>query len=140
MELAKTENAGRWKPGQSGNLSGKPVGARHRFSAAFLEDLAEVWTEHGRAAMLACAKQGQRTFFAVCARLIPADVKLTVEQSYGALSPEHMAVLEAIRAEVPDANNQAPQAVLEYVKEAVRAHAATKLKSTVRKMWSSTDS
>jgi hypothetical protein len=106
MELAKIENVGRWKPGQSGNLTGKPVGARHRFSAAFLEDLAEVWGEHGRAVMLACAKQDQRTFFAVCARLIPADVKLTVEQSYSGLGPEELAILQGIKESLPAANSE----------------------------------
>jgi hypothetical protein len=40
MEITKSDN-GRWKPGQSGNLNGRPVGHRTRqqFSAAFLADL-----------------------------------------------------------------------------------------------------
>jgi hypothetical protein len=42
----------RWPAGVSGNPNGRPVGhrTRHQFSAAFLADLAEVWTEHGDAA------------------------------------------------------------------------------------------
>jgi hypothetical protein len=39
MELttpnSRVPNSGSWKPGQSGNVGGKPVGARHRFSRAF---------------------------------------------------------------------------------------------------------
>ena len=31
-----------WKPGQSGNLNGRPVGTREAFSAGFLRDLADV--------------------------------------------------------------------------------------------------
>jgi hypothetical protein len=42
MELTTTNsrvpNSGSWKPGESGNAAGKPPGARHRFSRAFLED------------------------------------------------------------------------------------------------------
>ena len=41
----------KWKPGQSGNLNGRPVGTRQAFSAGFYRDLAEVFAKHGRAAM-----------------------------------------------------------------------------------------
>ena len=41
-----------WKPGQSGNLNGRPVGIRQAFSAGFLRDLAEVWPEEGRETMV----------------------------------------------------------------------------------------
>jgi hypothetical protein len=77
-----------WKPGQSGNLKGRPVGTRQAFSAGFLRDLAEVWQEHGRDTMLHTAKTQPATFFAVCARLIGPEVKVTIEQSLpGNLSP-----------------------------------------------------
>jgi hypothetical protein len=39
MELTKTNN-GQWKPGQSANLQGRPVGSRNQFSNAFMHDLA----------------------------------------------------------------------------------------------------
>ena len=35
-----------WKPGQSGNLNGRPVGTRQAFSAGFLRDLAECVPAH----------------------------------------------------------------------------------------------
>jgi hypothetical protein len=57
MELTtKTENRGRWQPGQSGNVAGNPPGARHQSSASFLRDLANVWQDHGRQTMIATAK------------------------------------------------------------------------------------
>ena len=37
-----------WRPGQSGNLNGRPVGSRSTFSAGFTRDLAEVWAEKGQ--------------------------------------------------------------------------------------------
>jgi hypothetical protein len=127
MELMKTENPGRWRPGQSGNVNGRPVGSRHQFSGAFLRDLADVWQEHGRDTMLHTAKTQPATFFAVCARLIPADVRLTLEQTYGGLTPADYAILQAIKESLPAANSESPQAILEFVRDAVRAHAATKL-------------
>jgi hypothetical protein len=78
--MANLQNLTPWKPGQSGNLNGRPVGSRTVFSEAFLKDLAEVWSDEGREAMLKTAKTNPTVFFATRARLIPQDVKLTVEQ------------------------------------------------------------
>ena len=60
-----------WKPGQSGNLNGRPDGTRQAFSAGFLRDLAEVWSEEGRETMVKTARTNPAVFFATCARLIP---------------------------------------------------------------------
>ena len=38
-----------WKPGQSGNPAGRPLGARQRISEKLLADLAEVWETNGKA-------------------------------------------------------------------------------------------
>ena len=78
-----------WKPGQSGNLNGRPVGTRQAFSAGFYRDLAEVFAKHGRAAMEKTAIDQPSVFFATCARLIGPEVKLTIEQTLpGNLSME----------------------------------------------------
>jgi hypothetical protein len=71
----KNQNLTPWPKGASG--SGRSVGIRQAFSAGFLKDLAEVWQAEGKGTMLHTAK----TQPAVCARLIPSDVKLTVEQT-----------------------------------------------------------
>ena len=70
-----------YQPGVSGNPNGRPVGSRQSFSAGFLRDLAQVWQEHGHDTMVHTAKTQPATFFAVCARLIGPEVKLTIEQS-----------------------------------------------------------
>jgi hypothetical protein len=70
-----------------GNPNGRPVGARSAFSAGFTRDLAEVWAEKGKASMLYMAEKQPSVFFAR-ARLLPNDVRVTVEQSLpGNLSP-----------------------------------------------------
>ena len=90
--MANLQNLTPWKPGQSGN--GRPVGSRTVFSQAFLKDLAEVWSDEGREAMLKTAKTNQTVFFATCARLIPNDVRVTVEQQLpGNLSMEDWQVM-----------------------------------------------
>jgi hypothetical protein len=54
-----------WKPGQSDNLHGRPVGTRQAFSAGFLRDLAEVWSEEGRETLVKTAKTSPAVFSGV---------------------------------------------------------------------------
>jgi hypothetical protein len=98
---ARNGIATRWQSGKSGNPAGPKPGYRQAFSAGFLKDLAEVWQTEGRDALLRAAKTQPATFFAVCARLIPSDVKLTVEQSYGGLDVEDYKILQAIKGGDP---------------------------------------
>ena len=128
-----SENAVRGKPfppGVSGNLNGRPVGhrTRHQFSAAFAEDLAEVWAQHGKNSMLHTARSNPETFFAVCSKLVPKDVELTVRQHYsGALDATDLQILRAIRDAIPNANELAPEAVLQFTLDAIRSYDASKL-------------
>ena len=131
MEAEKTSpeppanrlNGRMWQPGQSGNLNGRPVGSRNAFSAAFLQDLRDVWIEHGKQAMELTAKNNPEVFFATCARVLPRDVSLTVDaRTPGSLAAEDwatmLAVLEAVRAAMPDAGQRSPAAVLEAIRMA----------------------
>src|SRR4029077_279910 len=111
MELHR--NLKPWRPGQSGNLNGRPVGSRSAFSAGFTRDLAEVWAEKGKASMLYTAEKQPAVFFATCARLLPNDVRVSIEHSLpGNLSPADWAdlreLLSAIQEALPDAANRAP--------------------------------
>ncbi len=114
----KQLHSANWKPGQSGNENGRPVGVRNAFSTAFLTDLRDVWDEHGRATMVHCAKVSPEVFFATCARLCPANVQLSIEQSYpGGLTPDDLAILRGIKDAIPDADAKSPAEVLEYVRD-----------------------
>ena len=111
-----------WRPGQSGNLNGRPVGSRSTFSAGFTRDLAEVWAEKGKASMLYTAEKQPAVFFATCARLLPNDVRVTVVP--GNLSMEDWQMMKeiiaAVRQAIPDASSKPPGAVLEHVLSALR--------------------
>jgi hypothetical protein len=115
-------------PGVSGNPNGRPVGSRTAFSNAFLRDLAESWAEHGKATMVHTAKANPEVYFATCARLIPKDVQLTIEQTTPrGLDQSDMSILRAIKQSLPDANSRTPSEVLNYVLDAVRAHSSHQL-------------
>ena len=48
----------------------------------------------------------------------------TIEAGHGGLDPADYAILQAVKESLPASNSESPQVILEYVKEAVRAHAA----------------
>jgi hypothetical protein len=129
MELIKTNN-GQWKPGQSGNLQGRPVGSRNQFSNAFMQDLAAVWAAHGRETMVATAKVNPEAFFATCARLLPRDVAISIQAQPPVLDADDLAILQAIKAAIPDAGTRQPNEVLQFVLDAVRAHEAKVIDAT----------
>ena len=117
-----------WPKGVSGNpsgLPGRPAGSRQTFSAGFLDDLAKTWRDKGRQTMEWTAENQPSAFFAVCARLIGPEVKLTIEQQLpGNLSPADwnlmMQVLDAVKSVIPDAANRPAGEVLEFVLGALR--------------------
>ena len=76
--------------------------------------------------MLYTAEKQPAVFFATCARLLPNDVRVTVEQSLpGNPSMEDWQVMReiiaAVRQTIPDASSKPPGAVLEHVLGALRA-------------------
>jgi len=79
--LTEVSKATQWKPGQSGNPNGRPVGTRQAFSAGFYRDLAEVWAAHGKEAMLHTAKSQPATFLGIASRLIPQQVAVDLQAS-----------------------------------------------------------
>ena len=132
MELHR--NLKPWPPGVSGNPNGRPVGSRSAFSAGFTRDLAEVWAEKGKASMLYTAEKQPAVFFATCARLLPNDVRVTVEQQLpGNLSIEDWTIMReivaAVRQAIPYASSKPPGVVLEHVLEALRAAQAKTIKA-----------
>ena len=74
--LTEVSKPTQWKPGDSANPNGRPVGSRQAFSQAFLKDLAEVWQARV-SKPYSTPKTQPAVFFATCARLIGPEVKLT---------------------------------------------------------------
>ena len=65
-----------WRPGQSGNLAGRPKGSRNRLSEDFVAALYDDFQNHGSAAIAACRAEKPDVYVRVIASLLPKDVNL----------------------------------------------------------------
>lgn len=110
----KTKVIGRpWQPGESGNPNGRPVGARARFTEQFAADVAEAWRKHGAGIVDQMATTEPMRFAELCARLMPKDVSMTLQQRLpGNLEPDDwavvMEVMGAVKQALPDASSRSP--------------------------------
>ena len=95
----------RFKPGQSGNPAGRPKGAKGRFTEDFWRDLHEVWSEHGKQAILDTLKADPAKFLAIAASKVPGEVEVS-NTSYVIVAPEAAASteewLESLSVRRPD--------------------------------------
>lgn len=107
-----------FKPGQSGNPGGKPVGARNRLNAAFLNALAAEFETNGKKAIKAVAKEDPSTFMRVLAGILPKEVELTKQ-------------MDEVTDEQLDAAAVAIRAILAAQDSGAAASKAKKPKSTV---------
>ena len=73
----KKQRAAAWKPGQSGNPAGRPIGARSKLGEIFLQDLQTVWTKHGISALEAAAIEKPAEFVRVIASLLPRQLDVS---------------------------------------------------------------
>ena len=65
-----------FQPGQSANPGGKPVGARNRLTAAFLNALAKDFDENGAAAIKECRKTKPEAYIKAIAALCPKEIEV----------------------------------------------------------------
>ena len=87
--------------------------------------------------MLKTAKDQPSVFFAICARLIGPEVKLTIEQGHAGLTPVELALLKEVMAAINealfDAANRPPGEVFQFALDALRhaeARTSNRLEST----------
>ncbi len=66
----------RWKPGQSGNPGGKPVGARNRLQGEFMRRLADDFDRFGIYAIARVRRHDPAAYLRVIASLMPKEIDL----------------------------------------------------------------
>ena len=65
-----------FKPGQSGNPGGKPVGSRNRLQGDFMREMADDFAEHGKTAIIACRTEKPDVYVKVIASLMPRELEI----------------------------------------------------------------
>lgn len=68
----------RFKPGQSGNPSGRPKGARSRLQEDFLKDVLQAWQDKGEAAIASMIQERPGDFVKMVAGLMPKEATLNI--------------------------------------------------------------
>ena len=72
-----------FKPGQSGNPKGRPLGARSKLGEAFLEALNADFELNGPAAIVEVRKTKPDQYLKVIASILPKDLNVNINQMDG---------------------------------------------------------
>src|SRR5262245_39971320 len=75
----KQKPAHLFKPGQSGNPAGRPLGSKNKLTEAFWQDFHAAWQELGPEALRRCAIDNPKDFCKIAAMLMPKEVDVAVE-------------------------------------------------------------
>jgi hypothetical protein len=78
---SRGRQATQFKPGQSGNPTGRPKGARNRLGTAFLEALEADFNKHGVDAVEQVRQKKPEVYIKVVADLLPKEANINVEAS-----------------------------------------------------------
>jgi Family of unknown function (DUF5681) len=78
-----------WKPGQSGNPLGRPVGAKEKFSEQARADALADWMANGPDVLAKVRNADPSTYLRVLFTIIPKDVTVSIEQRSGPMDSNH---------------------------------------------------
>lgn len=89
-----------FRPGQSGNPAGRPVGTRQRLGEAFLDDMLASWQVSGKDAIARVLESRPQDYLKVIAAILPKEIKLDTSD-LGELSDADLArIIESLRPAV----------------------------------------
>ncbi len=75
--MTGTRPSSRFRPGQSGNPTGRPKGARNKLGEAFLEELAADFAANGRGVIETVRREKPDQYLRVIASVLPREIHAT---------------------------------------------------------------
>jgi Family of unknown function (DUF5681) len=108
LEHEHKSHHGKWLPGTSGNPTGRPQGSRQKIANALLEDIADVWSRHGKTVLTRLAIDDPAKLASIAYGLLPRDIFINVQQQAPAnINPDDWTALvglaKLMREIAPDA-------------------------------------
>lgn len=94
-DTGSKQAATQFKPGQSGNPAGRPLGARSKLSEAFLDAMQQDFAAHGVSAIVKVRTDKPDQYLKVIASILPKDLNINVNQFDGLPDAD---IIERIRA------------------------------------------
>ena len=75
-EFQEVTKPHRWKPGESGNPEGRPMGARSKLGTQIVNDFLENWNLNGKRVLQEAADKDVSTYLRVACAILPKVIEL----------------------------------------------------------------
>jgi Family of unknown function (DUF5681) len=79
-----------WKPGQSGNPKGRPLGNRNKLNEKFILALHDDFVKHGPAAIMEVRENQPGTYLKVIASILPRELHFKNESAFDGMTNEQL--------------------------------------------------
>lgn len=87
-----------FRPGQSGNPKGRPLGSRNKLGEEFIAALNEDFQQHGKAAIQKVRNEKPDQYLKVVASIVPKDLNVNVNNFDGMSDDELRSELRSLAA------------------------------------------
>jgi hypothetical protein len=86
-------SASQWRPGQSGNPNGRPIGSRNKLNEKFILALHDDFAKHGPAVIEKVRETRPEIYLKVIASILPRELHFKSANAFDGMSDEELSTL-----------------------------------------------